>query len=151
MMLKSYKNKKRRVVVNDFKKVMFYLVLFLTFNLKTEDIASQLKNLEQSIKCIEVVIADVAKNLTAQKKIFALLQKQFESSLALDTDTENDSEEDEEETEAINIKAEDDDHRLTLRIPKILMAKIDKKRKLRIGKISRNLWILEVLERATKK
>jgi hypothetical protein len=44
-----------------------------------------------------------------------------------------------------------DDHRLTLRIPKALMAKIDTKRKERIGKISRNLWILEALDKATKK
>lgn len=46
---------------------------------------------------------------------------------------------------------QDDDHRLTLRIPKSLMAKIDVKRRLRIGKISRNLWILETLDRATRK
>lgn len=46
---------------------------------------------------------------------------------------------------------QDDDHRLTLRIPKTLMAKIDQKRKERIGKISRNLWILETLDKATKK
>ena len=43
-----------------------------------------------------------------------------------------------------------DDHRLTLRIPKWLMDKVDEKRKERIGKISRNLWILETLERAAK-
>jgi len=46
---------------------------------------------------------------------------------------------------------DDEDHRLTLRIPKSLMAKIDIKRKTRIGKISRNLWILETIDRATKK
>ena len=45
----------------------------------------------------------------------------------------------------------DDDHRLTLRIPKSLMAKIDEKRKQRIGKISRNLWILETIDKATRK
>ena len=45
----------------------------------------------------------------------------------------------------------DDDHRMTLRIPKSLMAKIDVKRRQRIGKISRNLWILETLDRATRK
>ncbi|MGZ6251074.1 MAG: hypothetical protein ACXWL2_03535 [Candidatus Chromulinivorax sp.] len=50
-----------------------------------------------------------------------------------------------------NFIEQDDDHRLTLRIPKSLMAKIDIKRKQRIGKISRNLWILETLDRATKK
>lgn len=43
-----------------------------------------------------------------------------------------------------------DDHRLTLRIPKFLMDKVDKKRKQRIGTISRNLWILEIIERATR-
>lgn len=43
------------------------------------------------------------------------------------------------------------DHRLTLRIPKWLMDKIDIKRKERIGKISRNLWILETLEKATNR
>jgi len=45
----------------------------------------------------------------------------------------------------------DEDHRLTMRIPKWLMAKVDIKRKQRVGKISRNLWILEVIDRATKK
>lgn len=46
--------------------------------------------------------------------------------------------------------AHDGDHRLTLRIPKWLMDKIDIKRKERVGKISRNLWILEIIEKATK-
>jgi hypothetical protein len=49
------------------------------------------------------------------------------------------------------ISEQDDDHRMTLRIPKSLMAKIDVKRKQRIGKISRNLWILETIDRATRK
>ena len=44
----------------------------------------------------------------------------------------------------------DGDHRLTLRIPKWLMEKIDVKRKGRVGKISRNLWILETLEKMTR-
>ena len=44
-----------------------------------------------------------------------------------------------------------EDHRLTLRIPKALMDKVDARRKKRIGKISRNLWILEILEKATQK
>jgi hypothetical protein len=44
-----------------------------------------------------------------------------------------------------------DDHRLTLRIPKSLMEKVDEKRKLRVGKISRNLMILEILQKATQK
>lgn len=43
-----------------------------------------------------------------------------------------------------------DDHRLTLRIPKFLMDKVDVKRKKRVGSISRNLWILEIIEQATK-
>ncbi len=45
----------------------------------------------------------------------------------------------------------DDDHRLTLRIPKELVKRIDIKRKQRIGRISRNLWILETLDRASKR
>ncbi len=44
-----------------------------------------------------------------------------------------------------------EDHRLTLRIPKWLMDKVDDKRTERVGKISRNLWILEVIEKASKK
>lgn len=43
-----------------------------------------------------------------------------------------------------------DDHRLTLRIPKWLLEKIDAKRKERVGTISRNLWILETIEKHTK-
>jgi len=45
----------------------------------------------------------------------------------------------------------DQDHRLTMRIPKWLMNKVDEKRKERVGKISRNLWILEIIDKATKK
>ena len=47
--------------------------------------------------------------------------------------------------------AQDDDHRLTLRIPKWLLDKVDAKRKQRIGTISRNLWILELIDKATQK
>lgn len=43
---------------------------------------------------------------------------------------------------------DDSDHRLTLRIPKWLVDKIDEHRKGRVGKISRNLWILKQIERA---
>ncbi|MFH1254178.1 MAG: hypothetical protein V1646_01970 [bacterium] len=50
-----------------------------------------------------------------------------------------------------NISEKDDDHRLTLRIPKKLLAKIDLKRKDRVGNISRNLWILEVIDKAANK
>jgi hypothetical protein len=42
------------------------------------------------------------------------------------------------------------DHRLTLRIPQWLMGKVDEQRKRRVGKISRNLMILEILEKATQ-
>lgn len=51
---------------------------------------------------------------------------------------------------AISNKEEMDDHRLTLRIPRWLMARIDIKRKKRVGGISRNFYILEALERVTK-
>jgi len=40
------------------------------------------------------------------------------------------------------------DHRLTLRIPKWLVDKIDEKRTEKVGKISRNLWILKQIEKA---
>jgi len=52
---------------------------------------------------------------------------------------------------AIEIENQSGDHRLTLRIPKWLLDKIDAKRKNRIGTISRNLWILETIDKATKK
>ena len=45
----------------------------------------------------------------------------------------------------------EEDHHLLLRIPKWLLAKIDIKRAERVGKISRNLWILETIDKATKK
>ena len=51
---------------------------------------------------------------------------------------------------AKELEAQQDDHRLTLRIPKKLIEKIDKKRKERNGTISRNLWILEVIDKATR-
>ncbi len=52
-------------------------------------------------------------------------------------------------TPAKNIKEDtSDDHRLTLRIPKWLLDKVDAKRKERVGGISRNLWILEQIEKA---
>ena len=44
--------------------------------------------------------------------------------------------------------SDDGEHRLTLRIPKWLLEKIDEKRTEKIGKISRNLWILKQIERA---
>lgn len=45
---------------------------------------------------------------------------------------------------------QDSDHRLTLRIPKWLLEKLDEKREDRVGKISRNLWILRQIEKAIK-
>jgi hypothetical protein len=51
---------------------------------------------------------------------------------------------------ADDMEVQDGDHRLTLRIPKELMAKVDVKRRERVGKISRNLWILELIEKATR-
>lgn len=53
-------------------------------------------------------------------------------------------------TLAQSFEEQSDDHRLTLRIPRWLMDKVDTKRKGRVGKISRNLLILEILEQATK-
>jgi hypothetical protein len=53
-------------------------------------------------------------------------------------------------TLAESFQEQEGDHRLTLRIPKWLMDKVDDARKGRVGKISRNLWILEIIERATK-
>jgi hypothetical protein len=50
-----------------------------------------------------------------------------------------------------NTQLNDKDHRLTLRIPKSLLDKVDVKRKQRVGSISRNLWILELIQRATQK
>lgn len=47
-------------------------------------------------------------------------------------------------------EGQEGDHRLTLRIPKRLIEKIDRKRKERIGSISRNLWILEVIDKAAR-
>jgi ribosomal protein L2 len=49
------------------------------------------------------------------------------------------------------IQVSNEEHRLTLRIPKELLERIDTKRKERVGKISRNLWILEQIEKASKK
>lgn len=90
--------------------------------------------LEKKIEFLQAVIADIMQNPPAP-----LPQNQAtQESTSL-------------EKEGEDCVPSDGDHRLTLRIPKSLMAKIDIKRKQRIGKISRNLWILETLERATRK
>jgi len=54
-------------------------------------------------------------------------------------------------SESVSSNTEKGDHRMTLRIPQWLMAKVDEKRKERIGTISRNLWILEIIDKACKK
>lgn len=51
----------------------------------------------------------------------------------------------------VEVSVAGEDHRLTLRIPKWLLDKVDAKRKQRIGTISRNLWILELIDKATQK
>lgn len=45
----------------------------------------------------------------------------------------------------ISETTEDEDLRFTLRIPKALIDEIDTKRKTKIGKISRNQWILQAI------
>lgn len=42
---------------------------------------------------------------------------------------------------------ESDYHRLSLKMPKWMLDKIDAKRKERVGTVSRNLWILEQLQK----
>lgn len=42
-------------------------------------------------------------------------------------------------------------HRMTLRIPDWLMERVDEQRKKRVGTVSRNLFILEILDNAIKK
>ena len=54
-------------------------------------------------------------------------------------------------SESLSSSTRTGDHRMTLRIPQWLMAKVDEKRKERIGTISRNLWILEIIDKACKK
>jgi len=46
---------------------------------------------------------------------------------------------------------QDKNHRLTLRIPKWLLEKLDEKRKGSLRETSRTLWILQLIEKATKK
>jgi hypothetical protein len=49
------------------------------------------------------------------------------------------------------VLVQDDSCRLTLRIPQWLLNRVDEKRKQKVGKISRNHFILELIEKATKK
>lgn len=125
--------------MKNFKTVLFCFGLFFTFALTAEKSSlSQLSDLEYNIKYMEGIIADATKNLNAQKKLLALLERQLAGLDIHFTEDEDDE----------TCDLEEDDHRLTLRIPKRLIAKIDKKRKQRVGRISRNLWILEILEKA---
>ena len=43
------------------------------------------------------------------------------------------------------------DHQLHLRIPRWLLAQIDIKRRERVGTVSRNFWILELIDKEIKK
>ncbi len=124
--------------MKNLKKLLFCYGIFLHFHLKPE---SEIELLDQKIKNIEALVVSMSQNMALQQDIVHLLQKQIQLNIAFTEDEEVFSED----------HSNDDDHRLTLRIPKSLMAKIDVKRKQRIGKISRNLWILETLAEATKK
>ena len=112
--------------------------MLLNFYLQSED---RLDALDQKIKNIEALVVSMSQNMKLQQDLIQLLQKQAQFNFVVENEEEILSED----------HSNDDDHRMTLRIPKSLMAKIDIKRKQRIGKISRNLWILETLVEATKK
>lgn len=43
-----------------------------------------------------------------------------------------------------------DEHRMTLRIPRHLVEKMDAKRKMRSGNVSRTLWVIEAIEKSVK-
>ncbi len=90
------------------------------------------ERLKQKIDFLENVIADIMQNGSP-----LVTTPHYNNSCLYDEQDDNDE--------------EDDDHRMTLRIPKWLIKKIDEKRKQRVGKISRNLWILEVIVKAVKK
>ncbi|MBV8660734.1 MAG: hypothetical protein JO129_01140 [Candidatus Dependentiae bacterium] len=123
--------------MNNFKKILFCLGMLSCLSIKSED---RFDELDQKIKSLEILIISISQNMSLQQELIQLLQKQLQVNLAI----ENNDDDDEDHTD-------EDDHRMTLRIPKSLMAKIDVKRKQRIGKISRNLWILETLDEATRK
>jgi len=118
---------------------MFFSSLFFYQSAHSEQFNTSLEAIEQKIKTLESLIINVSQNMILQQDLIKLLQQQLQVYV-------NDKEE-----ECDEMYENDDDHRLTLRIPKSLMAKIDIKRKQRIGKISRNLWILETLNEATRK
>jgi predicted HicB family RNase H-like nuclease len=124
--------------MKNIKKITFCFGMLLNFYLQSED---RLEALDQKIKNIEALVVSMSQNMKLQQDLIQLLQKQAQFNFVVENDEEILSE----------YHSNDDDHRMTLRIPKSLMAKIDIKRKQRIGKISRNLWILETLVEATKK
>lgn len=55
---------------------------------------------------------------------------------------------DKKPTPSTTENVEGDEVRFTLRIPKKLIDKVDAGRKKRVGNVSRNQWILEVIENA---
>ncbi len=121
-------------------KKLKILLLFFIVATKLFAEKDQVADLEETIKSLEIVIA------LQQEKLSQNIQEiSTENNIVLEEVS------DDILNEEKDIIIENDDHRLTLRIPKSLIAKIDIARKQRIGKISRNLWILETIEKATKK
>lgn len=108
--------------MNNFKKLSLCCGLLVS-NFISSD--SEHEKLQQKVQFLQAVIADI-------------MEGQPEVKVS-------------DELKTVDLESNDDDHRMTLRIPKWLVAKIDIKRKQRVGKISRNLWILELIEKAVKK
>lgn len=126
--------------MKNFKRLFLFAGIFLCHIIKVED---KFEILEQKMKNFETLIVSIAQNMSLQQDLIHLLQKQLQINVSAD--------EYYDEEALAEDHTNEDDHRLTLRIPKSLMAKIDIKRKQRIGKISRNLWILETLDESTRK
>ena len=126
--------------MNKFKKLFFCVGIFFCSVARAED---RFDNLEQKIKYLEALIIAISQNMALQQELIQLLQKQLQANLTI--------EESHDDEISLENHPDEEDHHLLLRIPKWLMAKVDAKRKLRVGKISRNLWILETLDEATKK
>lgn len=125
--------------MKNFKKILFFFGIFFCIHIKTEE---KFDVFEQKIKGLEALVLSLMQNITLQQEQIQLLQKQLNVNQAFEEHDNDILEED---------HSDENDHRMTLRIPKSLMIQIDIKRKQRIGKISRNLWILETLDRATRK
>ena len=118
--------------------------MFFCCMTKAED---RFESLEQKINFLETLIITISQNMVLQQELIQILQKQLQASV---NNSASSSHSQDDTIEEIEI-SDGDDHHLLLRIPKWLMAKVDAKRKLRVGKISRNLWILETLDEATRK